>query len=57
VALRFANRAVRRPLARALEDELPALERIYLEELMSLRDPVEGLRAFLEKRKPHWENR
>jgi cyclohexa-1,5-dienecarbonyl-CoA hydratase len=57
VALRFANRAVRRPLARALEQELPTLERVYLEELMSQRDPVEGLRAFLEKRKPHWENR
>jgi cyclohexa-1,5-dienecarbonyl-CoA hydratase len=57
VALRFGNRAVRRPLARALEQELPALERVYLDELMSHHDPVEGLRAFLEKRKPHWENR
>ena len=57
LALRFANRAVRRPLARALEEELPALERIYLDELMASRDAVEGLRAFLEKRKPRWENR
>lgn len=57
VALRFASRAVRRPLARALAEDLPVLERIYLEELMSRRDPVEGLRAFLEKRKPRWENR
>jgi len=56
-ALRFAFRAVRRPLARALADDLPALERVYLEELMRLRDPVEGLNAFLEKRKPRWENR
>jgi cyclohexa-1,5-dienecarbonyl-CoA hydratase len=56
-ALRFASRAVRRPLARALADDLPELERLYLEELMRLRDPVEGLGAFLEKRKPRWENR
>jgi cyclohexa-1,5-dienecarbonyl-CoA hydratase len=57
LALRFANRAARRPLALALAEELPALEKIYLEELMTRRDPVEGLRAFLEKRKPVWENR
>jgi len=57
VALRFATKAVRRPLARALEEELPAVERIYRDELMSRRDPVEGLRAFLEKRPPRWENR
>ena len=56
-ALRFAWRAARRPLARALEEDLPALEKTYLEELMRHRDPVEGLRAFLEKRKPRWENR
>jgi cyclohexa-1,5-dienecarbonyl-CoA hydratase len=57
VALRHASKAVRRPLARAVADDLPALEKLYLDELMARRDPVEGLRAFLEKRKPRWENR
>ncbi|HWC65321.1 MAG TPA: enoyl-CoA hydratase/isomerase family protein [Thermoanaerobaculia bacterium] len=57
LALRFAWRAARRPLARALDEDLPALEKIYLDELMRRRDPVEGLRAFLEKRPPRWENR
>ena len=57
VALRLAWKAVRRPLARALENELPELEALYLDELMRKRDPVEGLRAFLEKRKPVWEDR
>lgn len=57
VALRFAWKAVRRPLSRALEKDLPELEAMYLDELMTHRDPLEGLGAFLEKRKPSWENR
>jgi cyclohexa-1,5-dienecarbonyl-CoA hydratase len=57
VALRLAWKAVRRPLARRLETDLPELEGLYLDELMRHRDPLEGLRAFLEKRKPVWEDR
>jgi enoyl-CoA hydratase/carnithine racemase len=30
---------------------------IYLKELMTARDPEEGLRAFLEKRAPNFEDR
>lgn len=56
-ALRLAVRAVRAPLARRLEEDLPAAERLYLEELMSTRDAVEGLEAFLAKRPPAWEDR
>ena len=53
-ALRFASQASRRPLVRALEVDLPALERIYLNGLMEQQDAVEGVLAFLEKRQPHW---
>jgi cyclohexa-1,5-dienecarbonyl-CoA hydratase len=53
-ALRFAVQAARRPLLRALELDLPALERVYLDELMHQPDAVEGVLAFLEKRQPHW---
>jgi cyclohexa-1,5-dienecarbonyl-CoA hydratase len=56
VALRAAWRAARRPLARALDEDLPAIEKLYLEDLMSRRDPVEGLTAFLERRPPVWKN-
>jgi cyclohexa-1,5-dienecarbonyl-CoA hydratase len=56
VALRCAWRAVRRPVAAALRDDLPALERLYLDELMACADPQEGLRAFVEKRKPVWRH-
>lgn len=53
-ALRYATHAVRRPLRHALEHELPALERLYLDELMAEPDATEGIRAFLEKRQPNW---
>jgi cyclohexa-1,5-dienecarbonyl-CoA hydratase len=54
VALRYAVRAARLPLRRALQEDLPQLERMYLDELMTESDPDEGLRAFMEKREPHW---
>ena len=54
VALRYGVRAARFGLRRALREDLPQLERLYLDELMAESDAVEGLRAFLEKREPHW---
>ncbi len=54
-ALRAAWRAARRPLQRGLDEELPVLERLYLEELMAHPDPTEGLTAFLERRAPQWQ--
>jgi len=55
VALRYGVRAARLPLRRAMREDLPQLERIYLDELMAEPDAVEGLRAFIEKREPNWE--
>ena len=37
--------------------KLAALEELYLAGLMSTRDSVEGLTAFLEKRPARWEDR
>ena len=34
-----------------------ALERQYLDELLTTRDAVEGVDAWLEKRPPRWEDR
>ena len=53
-ALRCAARAIRRSTLRALQQDLPELERMYLEELTGDRDAVEGIRAFVEKRAPRW---
>ena len=54
VALRHAAQAIRRPIVRALRQELPQLDRIYLDDLMREPDAAEGIRAFLEKREPRW---
>lgn len=56
VALRFAERAARAELARRIAEQLPALERLYLDELMATRDANEGIAAFLERRPPEMRN-
>lgn len=55
-SLRLAVRAVRADLTSRIRTELPALEKLYVEELMATADAVEGLQAFLEKRPPKWKN-
>jgi enoyl-CoA hydratase/carnithine racemase len=52
--LRQTTRVVRSAVVQALYEELPKLERYYLEELMREPDAEEGIRAFLERRNPHW---
>lgn len=56
-SLGFAVRAARGPFGAAAKGRLAEVEALYLEKLMHTRDAVEGLNAFVEKRKPHWENR
>jgi cyclohexa-1,5-dienecarbonyl-CoA hydratase len=56
-SLRLASRAVRVGMRARFEADLKAVERLYLTELMSTHDAVEGLQAFLEKRVPVWLNR
>ena len=58
VALRFAKASTRLGQSEQLTP-LEAVQRIntlYLDELMRTQDAAEGLRAFLEKRKPRWRN-
>lgn len=57
MALRLAARAARFDLARRLREKLAAVEELYTRDLMSTRDALEGLTAFLEKRPAQWENR
>jgi len=55
-SLRFAYRTARLALQRRLAQDLPVIERIYLDELMETHDANEGIGSFLERRKPEWEH-
>jgi cyclohexa-1,5-dienecarbonyl-CoA hydratase len=39
------------------ESALAEVEDLYLHELMKTKDANEGVRAFMEKRKPEWRNK
>ena len=39
------------------ESALTNVENLYLHELMKTDDAEEGVRAFMEKRKPEWRNK
>jgi cyclohexa-1,5-dienecarbonyl-CoA hydratase len=49
-------RAVRCGFARRFKEEIEAVEKLYLNELMSTADAEAGLAAFIEKRKPVWSD-
>lgn len=55
-ALRFAERAARAGLLRALDERLPEIERFYIEELMATHDANEGIAAFMDKRAPQFRH-
>jgi cyclohexa-1,5-dienecarbonyl-CoA hydratase len=56
-ALRRAVHASRADYARRIRDKLAWVEKYYLDDLMRLEDPIEGLTAFMAKRKPVWKDR
>ena len=55
-SLRFAERAARMDLLARIERDLPRLERLYLDDLMRLHDAVEGIEAFIERRRPEYRD-
>jgi cyclohexa-1,5-dienecarbonyl-CoA hydratase len=56
-ALEAAKRAIDLSRGRRFDDALTAVEDLYLNELMKTDDATEGVKAFMEKRKPAWKNR
>ncbi|MGB5892939.1 MAG: enoyl-CoA hydratase/isomerase family protein, partial [Ignavibacteriaceae bacterium] len=55
-SLRFAVKASRTTFNHLLRKMLPAVEEMYINELMETDDANEGINSFLEKRKPEWKN-
>jgi len=55
--LRIALRGLRETSLRNFSADLKNSEDLYLRELMKTEDVEEGVRAFLEKRKPCWRHR
>lgn len=56
-SLALALAAARIVMRSQVRERLAAVERLYLDQLMSTRDANEGLAAFLAKRSPSWEHR
>ena len=55
-SLRLAVQAARKGVIGDFKRKLSAVEELYLEQLMKTGDAEEGLKAFLEKRPPKWED-
>ena len=56
-ALEMTRRAMDAGRGRPFIEALERSEDIYLNELMKTEDAQEGVRAFMEKRKPEWRNK
>ncbi|MDP6165434.1 MAG: cyclohexa-1,5-dienecarbonyl-CoA hydratase [Gammaproteobacteria bacterium] len=56
-SLRFAVKAAQHDAVTRIKAKLDAVEALYLQELMHTHDAVEGLQAFIEKRKVNWGQR
>jgi cyclohexa-1,5-dienecarbonyl-CoA hydratase len=55
--LSMAKKAILGGMGLSLRDGLKNSMNIFLNELYSLEDSQEGVRALVEKRKPNWKNR
>ena len=56
VVLKMAKEAVLAGLNDDMDKGLQTIEKIYVAQLMKTHDANEGLKAFLEKRKPSWKH-
>ena len=56
-SLEFTRRAIDMGRGWSLDNALKDLENVYLHELMKSSDALEGVKAFMEKRRPSWRDR
>lgn len=57
IVLQLLKRAIYQGIDSDFEKALNGVTEIYLKQLMQTEDAVEGLRAFLEKRRPKWKGK
>ena len=55
-ALRFTKKALKASIGLSFDEVMDKINDIYLNGLIKTEDAVEGLNAFLEKRKPVWKS-
>ena len=56
IVLKLTKEAALAGLNDDMDQGLQAIEKIYLDRLMKTHDAIEGLKAFLDKRKPTWKD-
>ena len=56
IVLKLTKEAALAGLNDDMDQGLKAIEKIYLGRLMKTNDAIEGLKAFLDKRKPTWKD-
>jgi cyclohexa-1,5-dienecarbonyl-CoA hydratase len=56
-SLRYAVKAARLDYIMRVKEKIRAVERLYLDELMTTHDAVAGLEAFIAKGSPQWQHR
>lgn len=57
IVMGLAKRGIRQGLDLKTDEALRQSSELYLKDLMATQDALEGLKAFLEKRKPEWKDR
>jgi len=57
LVMRLNVRTLKRSRSLTFAEALATAEKVFLDELMTAEDPVEGIDSFYEKRRPVWRNR